>query len=323
MDWAALEQSARVFAGSGEERDGVAVARLRRKVLSYVEEARGLVAAEADMPTDPASEVLLVDRRAWAGGNVRTLRRLFEGVDVPGSDAKFVAWEGGAFVGLLARMVLAQFDPFRDQLLVVHPNLGQFGEGDGLRFVVLHEVTHLAQFRAAPWIPDRILELAGSVLNPQMHGWAREVAGQMRRRLPELVAWAKDALEGRAQGMPLIDMLPPEQRDAVQSLHALVTVLEGHATHVTDLIGRRALDDYETVNRRLEERRKRPPLVRLLEAAAGFEMKRQQYVVGRDFCRAVWEAGGAGALAPAWSGPDAVPSPEELKDPALWLKRVA
>ena len=25
------------------------------------------------MPTEPASEVLLVDRRAWAGGNVRTL----------------------------------------------------------------------------------------------------------------------------------------------------------------------------------------------------------------------------------------------------------
>jgi len=312
-----------VFAGSGEQRDGAQVAALRRKVMALVADARELVAAQAEMPTEPASEVLLVDRRAWAGGNVRTLQRLFEGLDVPGSDAKIVAWEGGALVGLLARMVLAQFDPFRDQLLVVHPNLGQFGEGDGLRFVVLHEVTHLAQFRAAPWIPDRIVQLAQSVLNSEMRGWAKEMAGQMRRRLPELLQWARDALEGRAQGMPLIDMLPDEQRDAVMRLHSLVTVLEGHATHVTDLIAKRVLDDYESINRRIEERRERPPLMRLLEAAAGLEMKRQQYVVGRDFCRAVWEAGGADALAPAWTGPEAVPTQEELRAPELWLKRVA
>jgi len=292
-------------------------------VLALVDDARVRVADEAGMPTEPASEVLLVDRRAWAGGNVRTLERLFEGLDVPGSDAKVVAWEGGALVGFLARMVLAQFDPFRDQLLVVHPNLGSFADGDGLRFVVLHEVTHLAQFRTAPWIPDRIVELGRSLLSADTRGLARQMAGEMRRRLPELVQWARDALEGRAAGMPLIEMLPDEQRDAVLRLHSLVTVLEGHATHVTDLIGKRVLSDYEGLNRRLEERRQRPPLMRLLEAAAGLEMKRQQYVVGRAFCRGVWEAGGAEALAPAWSGPDAVPTQEELRAPELWLGRVA
>lgn len=323
MDWASLEQSARFFAGTGEHRDGPAVLDLRRRVLALVEDARELVAHEAELATEPASEVLLVDRRAWAGGNVRTLQRLFAGLDVPGSDAKVVSWEGGALVGLLARMVLAQFDPFRDQMLVVHPNLGALGEGDGLRFIVLHEVTHLAQFRAASWIPDRIVELAQSVLAADMRGWARDMAGQMRHRLPELVAWARDALEGRAQGMPLIEMLPADQRDAVMRLHAMVTVLEGHATHVTDLIGRRVLQDYEALNRRLEERRQRPPVMRLIEAASGLEMKRQQYLLGREFCRAVWEAGGARALAPVWTGPDAMPTPEELRAPELWLKRAA
>lgn len=323
MDWSALEQSARLFAGAGEQRTGTEVAALRKRVVELVDDARELVAAEAEMPTDPASEVLLVDRRAWAGGNVRTLRRLIQGLDVPGSDAKFVAWEGGALLGLLARMVLAQFDPFRNQLLVVHPNLGPFAHGDGLRFVVLHEVTHLAQFRAAPWIPDRIVELAQSVLNADTPSWTREMAGQMRRRLPELLTWARRALEGRAEGMPLIDMMPAPQRESVLQLHSLVTVLEGHATHVTDRIAKRVLDDYEGINRRLEQRRQRPPLMRLVEAASGIEMKRQQYVLGRDFCRAVWEAGGAGALAPAWRGPEAVPSQEELRSPELWLARVA
>ena len=296
---------------------------MRRRVLSLVDDAREHVAARAEMPTDPASEVLVVDRRAWAGGNVRTLRRLFGEVDVPGSDAKLVAWEGGALVGLLARMVLAQFDPFRDQLLVVHPNLGRLADDDGLQFIVLHEVTHLAQFRAAPWIPDRIVELGRSVVNADMQTWAKDLAGQIRRRVPDIIRWARDALEGRAQGMPLIDMLPAEQRDAVLRLHSLVTVLEGHATHVTDLIARDVLTDYEGLTRRLEERRERPPVMRLIEAAAGIEMKRQQYVVGRDFCRAVWDAGGAGALAPAWTGPELVPTQEELRSPQRWLERVA
>jgi uncharacterized protein (DUF2342 family) len=61
----------------------------------------------------------------------------------------------------------------------------------------------------------------------------------------------------------------------------------------------------------------------VIEAVAGLEMKRQQYVVGRDFCRAVWDAGGADALAPAWTAPEAVPTQEELRAPELWLKRVA
>src|SRR5438309_11517769 len=96
MDWKALEQSARVFAGAGEQRDGLQVAELRRRIVDLVEEARAEVAVEAAMPTSPPAELLMVDRRAWAGGNVRTLERLFEGVSRPGSDAKSVAGEAGA-----------------------------------------------------------------------------------------------------------------------------------------------------------------------------------------------------------------------------------
>jgi uncharacterized protein (DUF2342 family) len=92
---------------------------------------------------------------------------------------------------------------------------------------------------------------------------------------------------------------------------------------VTDLIAKRVLDDYEGLNRQMEQRRQRPPVMRLIEAMAGIEMKRQQYVQGRDFCRAVWDAGGSAALAPAWTGPDRMPTQEELKSPKLWLERVA
>jgi uncharacterized protein (DUF2342 family) len=45
--------------------------------------------------------------------------------------------------------------------------------------------------------------------------------------------------------------------------------------------------------------------------------------VGRRFCDAVVAEGGTQALARAWSGPDALPSPAELGSPERWLARMA
>lgn len=309
------------MAGAGTRRDGADLVRLRKSIVSLVDDARVEIEREAGMGTEPVAELLVVDRKAWIAGNVRTMQMLFDNTEITGGEARVLAYEGGALIGVLARAVLAQFDPFRDQLLVVHPNLGDLESPDGLRFIVLHEVTHLAQFRTAPWMPDRIVELARSVLTTR--GLTKEMAARARERLPEIARWAREALEGRSGDMPLFDLLPPEQREAVQKLHALVTLLEGHATHVTDVVGKRVLEDYDGLQQRIEARKRRPPLMRLIEAMMGLEMKRQQYVLGHSFCRAVWERGGAEALAPAWTGPETVPTSDELRDPESWLKRVA
>jgi coenzyme F420 biosynthesis associated uncharacterized protein len=295
---------------------------LRRNIVELLDEACAEVEREASLTTSPRAELLVVDRHGWIGGNLRTLERLFGEVNVSGAEAKVLAWEGGLFVGLVARVVLAQFDPFRDQLIVVYPNLGEMAQGSGLRFLMFHEVTHLAQFRAAPWIPDRIVELGREVMAAQQPGWTREALGKLPEVLPEIVRWARGAVEGREQSMPLLELLPDAQREAVFKLHAMVTLLEGHATFVTDLIGRRVLPDFDALKRRIEARRKRPPLVRLLEAVAGLEMKRQQYVLGRAFCERVWEHGGAAALDAAWRGPEWLPTLDELREPHLWLERV-
>jgi coenzyme F420 biosynthesis associated uncharacterized protein len=269
-----------------------------------------------------AIEVLSTDD-VWVGGNVQTLSTLFEDLPLSGAEAKVLGWEGGALVGMLARAVLAQFDPYRDQLLVVHPNLGDMAHGDGLRYLMFHEVTHLAQFREAPWIPEHIVGLVRSVLKRQPPGWAREVVRGIPERVPEMIRWARDAMEGRSQGMPLLDLLPDEQREVVYRLNALVTLLEGHATFLTEDISERRLPGFPDLKQRLEERRRRSPLVRLLEALAGLEMKRQQYALGRSFCEHVWRHGGAEALKPAWAGPSSVPTMDELRSPELWLRRVA
>ncbi len=288
-----------------------------------LDDACAEVERESGLTTTPRAELLVVDRRGWIGGNLRTLQRLFGDVVVAGAEARVVAWEGGAFVGLVARVVLAQFDPFRDQLIVVYPNLGEMARGSGLRYLIFHEVTHLAQFRAAPWIPDRIVALGQEVLTVQQSGLTKATLAKLPERLPQIIRWARDVLEGRPTTMPLLELLPEAQREAVSQLQALVTLLEGHATLITELISQRVLPDYEALQARLEQRKRRPALIRLLEAVSGLEMKRQQYVVGRTFCEAVWNHGGADALAAAWRGPEWVPTMEELRVPERWLTRVS
>jgi len=270
----------------------------------------------------------VVDRPGWVTGNVRTIARTFGEIDIPlsGPQATLVAWEGGAFLGLISRAVLAQFDPFRDQLIVVHPNLGDLATDEGLRWLLFHEVTHLAQFRGAPWMAEHIVSVGKQVLASPSKSWMQELPKQLVARLPELVAWVRAILEGdkdAAASTPLLDLLPPEHKAKVLHLNTLLTVLEGHATHVTDVIAGRILPGRAELEAKLAERRNRPPLLRLIEALAGLEMKRQQYLVGRAFCARLWEIGGAEALAPFWTGPDAIPTPEELADPEGWLARVS
>lgn len=323
IDWRSLEQAAKVVAGPGPRVDGSRLLELRSQIVGIVDEASGEVEREAALAPLPKAELLVVDRFGWIGGNVRTMSQLLDGVDVKGAESKLLAWEGGAFIGLLARMVLGQYDPFSNQLLIVYPNLGEMSDADGLRWLLFHEVTHVAQFRAAPWIADSIIGATKQALSIDQPGFARDLVRQLPEKLPELLRWARDALEGRSTSTPIFELLPDEQRDAIMRVHALVTLLEGHATHVTELIAKRVLPGHEEINRRIAARRKRPPLMRLLEAISGIEMKRQQYVIGKGFCEAVWEHGGAEALAPAWRGPEWAPTRDELREPDRWLARVA
>ena len=237
-------------------------------MLDFLDEASKEVERESQLPATPQAELLVVDRHAWIAGNVGTLERIIGDISVAGSESKIVAWEGGALMGMLARMVLAQYDPFRDQLIVVYSNLGEFADVDGLRWLVLHEVAHVAQFRAAPWMADRIVEVARSVLNVEQTGWTREAWERLRERFPEILKWAREAMEGKASDSPLLDLLPDEQRESIMSVNALVTLLEGHATHITELAASISCP-IRSDRARVQARRKRPAAIRLLKQWPG------------------------------------------------------
>jgi putative hydrolase len=109
----------------------------------------------------------------------------------------------------------------------------------------------------------------------------------------------------------------------VERMQAAMSLIEGHAEHVMDAVGAEVLPSLPRLRAALNARRMNRGLPwRVLERLLGLELKLRQYETGRRFCDAVVDQGGPQALARVWSGPQALPSAEELAEPALWLARV-
>jgi putative hydrolase len=105
-------------------------------------------------------------------------------------------------------------------------------------------------------------------------------------------------------------------------MQAAMSLIEGHAEHTMDAVGAEFLPSLPRLRAAMTRRRESRGLPwRVLERLLGLELKLRQYEVGRRFCDAVVEEAGPEALARAWSGPDALPSPAELRSPADWLAR--
>jgi uncharacterized protein (DUF2342 family) len=62
---------------------------------------------------------------------------------------------------------------------------------------------------------------------------------------------------------------------------------------------------------------------RILSNVLGLEMKMRQYELGQRFCQMVVEREGHDALARLWIDESQFPTMQELRDPSLWLRRVA
>jgi putative hydrolase len=101
-----------------------------------------------------------------------------------------------------------------------------------------------------------------------------------------------------------------------------MSLIEGHAEHTMDAVGAEVLPSLPALRRAMNRRRESRGLPwRVLEKLLGLEMKLRQYEVGRRFCDAVVAQGGPQALARVWTGPEQLPSTQELQEPALWLAR--
>lgn len=265
----------------------------------------------------------------------------------------------GALTGMLSQRVLGQYDlalldaSVKPRLLLLAPNLAQAARTLGVDrdelvlWVSIHEITHAVQFAGAPWLREYLggilkelidglqVTLAGkssdddgdensdehaNAANGKRNGWLGSLP-----KLPELPdpAQLREIVERARRGEVLRLTLGEDRWQLVERMQAAMSLIEGHAEHTMDAIGADVLPSLPRLRAAMNRRRENKGLPwRVLERLLGLELKLRQYEMGRRFCDAVVDAGGPQALALAWSGPDALPTPAELEDPLLWIARV-
>jgi coenzyme F420 biosynthesis associated uncharacterized protein len=284
-------------------------------------------------PPPPAESV---GRAEWSKANLATMRgtldplleRLGSG-PLQSAGGMLIGVEAGGIVGFMGRSVLGQYelallDPERPpRLLLVAPNLREAArtfeadEAELLEWVVFHEITHAVQFSGVPWLREHVAGL----LRELLASVKVEVDPTALLRLPK----AQDlrALWDAVREGGLVHAVAGAERKAlIDRLQAVMALIEGHAEHVMDAAGAAVLPSLPKLREALERRRReKPPLVKLLERLLGLDLKMRQYVVGKRFCDAVVRDWGVEGLNRAWSAPELMPSPEELDDPAAWVRR--
>jgi coenzyme F420 biosynthesis associated uncharacterized protein len=344
VDWSSAQRIGELIAGSPPF-GGVRAANIEPLALDFA----GRVSAYSglDLPSSlPPLEV--VDRSAWIAANLRTMRPMLAPLtDKMGKETGVLAGpmraasglmlgaQVGALTGMLSQRVLGQYDlalldaSVTPRLLLLGPNLAQAAQNlnvdrdELVLWVTIHEITHAVQFSGAPWLRDYL----GGILKQLIDGLQVSVTGKpsLSGRLPKVPAPAqlREMIERARSGQLLRLTLGENRWQLVERMQAAMSLIEGHAEHTMDVISADMLPSLPRLRAAMNRRRESRGLPwRVLERLLGLELKMRQYEIGRRFCDAVVADGGPEALARAWSGPESLPRPEELEQPARWLERM-
>jgi coenzyme F420 biosynthesis associated uncharacterized protein len=339
VDWALAAGVAKLLVGSGpdvpvDEAVG-AVRQLREFAVTAEGHVRGVTGLGHGLPIRPGN---VVDRAGWVDAATDGLQALTAGVLAdelpPGAGRRFAAGAAGLQAGLalgyLGSRVLGQYDPYGDpsgqgRLLLVAPNIVAVQQvldvpaPDFRLWVCLHEATHRLQFTAVPWLRDHFAGLVDSFLSTM-----DSTANGLVERLPEALRAARRGSASKDAGGLVTYLQSPQQREALNRLLALATLLEGHADHVMDAVGPQVVPSVATIRTRFTARRRGGGLLdRLLRALLGVDAKVRQYTKGAAFTRHVVDAAGMDGFNVVWTSEQTLPTRAEIDDPAAWLRRVA
>ncbi len=306
-----------------------------------MERAAGLVEEETRLAGPGMPEVAVVTRRQWAESNIAVFSKLLAPAEAKLSErssglsralgGRLVAAELGALLGMLSRRVLGQYEMVLptsngnggDVVYFVGANvfwmerLHEFRPAQFRFWVALHECTHRLQFAGVPWMRDYFLGLVHELVES-----ATPEPGRMARAAAELrqAASAGEPMIGEAGLMGLF--ATEQQRDLIDRVQALMSLLEGHGHVIMDRIGARELPAQRRMSAALRQRRQ-DPRTRAFFRLVGLEMKFRQYEMGEKFVLGVEREAGFEMLDRAWSRPEALPTLDEIKEPVRWLQRVA
>jgi coenzyme F420 biosynthesis associated uncharacterized protein len=344
VDWGLAERLAFALAGTGPEWEGS-----EEELRAESNRAAHLVRRYTGLrPKGRLPEAELVGRTEWAKVNLESFEQLAARVEghleerLSGSGSGRAAGiqrtivrtatgaEAGLAVGYLSQRVIGQYDvaligPARaPRLLFVGPNLSAARERLGvdrdlfLRWIALHETTHAVHFASVPWLREHIGEIAEELFEKAaLEVKPTEILGKLARLNP------RELLRSVKSGELATLLLPPDQRRLIDRLTATMTLVEGYAEHVMDAVGDQLDPGYADLRRALDRDRERRGLLdSIVSKVLGLEMKLAQYRRGKAFADQVVRAHGIRTLNRAWTGPEALPRPEELDSPEGWVERV-
>jgi coenzyme F420 biosynthesis associated uncharacterized protein len=292
-----------------------------------VQEFTGLHAEPGTAP------VLVVDRKGWLRANADgfatiltpIVDKLAEKKGPPSAFAEAIGSrvtgaEVGLMLGFLGTKVLGQFDPFyapHGRLLLVAPNVVHVEREihadptDFRLWVCLHEETHRVQFTANPWLGDHLLA--------QMNELADTIEPSA---LLEGLRRGAEAIRG-GNGSVLDLVSSPEQKEILDRVTGVMSLLEGHADVVMDGVGPTVIPSVAQIRAKFNQRRQGVgALDKLLRRLLGLDAKMAQYRDGAAFVRHVVDKAGMDDFNAVWGGPSSLPSKAEIGDPDAWVARV-
>jgi coenzyme F420 biosynthesis associated uncharacterized protein len=325
------------------------VAELRALADTVSEPVRAVTGMSG--PGNDGGWVAVVDRPGWIRANVDGFRvvldplaeHLRERGAAPGGSvvtavgSRVTGVQAGLILAYLASRVLGQYELFlppdpsapngvapAGRLTLVAPNILMVERELGVnphdfrRWVCLHEETHRTQFTSVPWlrgyVQDQMTEfLLASDLDPAT------ILGRLRS--------AADAVAGAVRdggGDSVLEAIQtPRQREILDRLTSVMTLVEGHGDYVMDAVGPQVVPSVEQIRERFNERRGTAGrMERTLRRILGIDLKMKQYAQGSRFVKAVVEEAGMATFNKVWTSPQTLPTKDEFDRPELWLDRV-
>ena len=321
-----------------------AVAELRTLSVQAQRHVRAFT--RLDVGGDP-DQAVVVDRPGWIKANVEGFRVVFEPLvtrmgkrraEGPGGSlvtavgSRITGVQIGAVLAYMSARVLGQYELFlppdpegraaTGRLTLVAPNIVmverelEVDPHDFRLWVCLHEETHRVQFTAVPWlrahVQDQITEflLASDVGLPELLDRLRQTA---------------DAVAGavRGDGNLIEAIQTPEQKEILDRITAVMTLVEGHGDFVMDGVGPDVVPSVEVIRARFQKRREGAGRVdQLIRRVLGLDLKMKQYAQGAAFVRTVVEQVGMDGFNKVWTSPNTLPTKAEIEDPQAWINRV-
>lgn len=339
IDWDTAQKTSKRFSGSYPLADTYHERRFALQAPGFVARASDLVAESTGLITPGQPEIAVVSREDWVATNTGSFAALLKPIeealgnsDSGGSIAgKAMGLQLGAVLGFMSKRVLGQYelvlptgdDEFGDTMLFVGANIlsmerqHQFKPSSFRFWVALHECAHRAQFTGVPWMRSYFMSLVHELVSTdvQEKGRLTRIASQIRA--------AVDAGEDPIGEHGIVGLLAtPGQKDVIDRVQALMSLLEGHGHVVMDRVGEREIVDVRRMSSVLKARRKDPKSAAFMRLI-GIEMKMKQYEDGAKFINDVERLASWDVLSHAWESPASLPTLEEIGDPKAWLNRMA